>query len=89
MHEDLRDGDAQTEDAEQTEQAEVEALQTPAIVEEAPTEAPKSPLRAWAERLESRLVAVERAAHSGHHLDEAAIEQIVSRVLERLHADFL
>lgn len=90
--EDVLDVDAQTD---------LDALQTPAIVEEAPldappgqtieihgqaplAEAPKSPLRQWAESLDARLVALEGAAHSGHHLDERAIEEIVARVMARI-----
>lgn len=72
-------------------QADVEALQTPAIVD-APEDAAPAPeaapfsLRAWAARLESRLVALEGLAHTGHTLDDSAIEEIVARVMARIES---
>lgn len=36
--------------------------------------------------VEERVKALEAVAHSGHALDEAAIEALVERVLERLMA---
>ena len=63
-----------------------EATPTPAATPAEPEEAP-SALDLLIGKIETRLTNLEAASHSGHSLDQSAIDQIATLVLARINVD--
>lgn len=85
MDDETVDAQAPVEEQQLEEAAPPEA-QPEAQPEDAPASAQPTPLDQLIERINARFTALEAIAHSGHNLDDSAIDQIAALVWERFNA---